>query len=191
MLNDYNAGRVKLKNDPAFDMHFLKEEGRMINIRRIKPDEATAAKQLIYRVAHIIFNDPGPLEESIAYHESRSEMKDMDDIQRNYFDSGGIFLVITDDDQLIGTGAIRKLENNICELKRLWLLTEYHSRGLGYRLMQELLLFAREKGYERIRLETDPVYQKRAVEFYKRLGFYEIPISNATSDEDILMELSL
>jgi GNAT superfamily N-acetyltransferase len=191
MLNDYNAGRVKLKNDPALYIHFLKEESVMINIRRIKPDEATAAKRVIYGVAHIIFNDSGSLEESITYHESRSELKDMDDIQRNYFDNGGIFLVMTDDDQLIGTGAVRKLEDKICELKRLWLLTEYHSRGLGYRMMQELLLFAREKGYERIRLETDPVYQKRAVEFYKRLGFYEIPISNATPDEDILMELSL
>jgi putative acetyltransferase len=191
MLNDYNAGRVKLKNDPALYIDFLKEESRMINIRRIKPNEATAAKRVIYRVAHIIFNDSGSLEESITYHESRSELKDMDDIQRNYFDNGGIFLVMTDDDQLIGTGAVRKLEDKICELKRLWLLTEYHSRGLGYRMMQELLLFAREKGYERIRLETDPVYQKRAVEFYKRLGFYEIPISNATPDEDILMELSL
>jgi ribosomal protein S18 acetylase RimI-like enzyme len=70
-------------------------------------------------------------------------------------------------------------------------LPEYHGKGLGYRMMLELLSFAREKGYERIRLETDPVYQKRAVEFYKRLGFYEIPISNATDDEDILMELSL
>jgi putative acetyltransferase len=115
----------------------------------------------------------------------------MNDIQHTYFDNDVIFLVLTDDDQLIGTGAIHKLEDKICELKRLWLLTEYHSRGLGYRMMQQLLTFAREKGYERITLETDPIYQKRAVEFYKRLGFYEIPIPNATNDEDILMELAL
>lgn len=163
----------------------------MIEIRRIKPDEWLTAKQLVYRVAHAIFNDERALEESIAYGESNGWLKDMNDIQQTYFDNDGIFLVMTDDDQLIGTGAIHKLEDKICELKRLWLLTEYHSRGLGYRMMQELLTFAREKGYERIRLETDPIYQKRAVEFYKRLGFYEIPIPNATNDEDILMELAL
>jgi len=163
----------------------------MITIRPIAPNEAPAAKQLIYRVAHIIFNSKGPLEESIAYHESRGELKDMDDIKQIYFKNNGIFLVMTDDDQLIGTGAVRRLESNICELKRLWLLPEYHDKGLGYRMMQELLSFAREKGYERMRLKTDPVYQKRAVEFYKRLGFYEIPISNATDDEDILMEIML
>ena len=163
----------------------------MIQIRRIEPDEVPAAKQLIYRVAHVVFNNSRSLEESIAYFESRGQLEDMDNIQQAYFDNDGIFLVMTNNDQLIGTGAIRKLEDKICELKRLWLLTEYHSRGLGYRMMQELLSFAREKGYERIRLETDPIYQKRAVEFYKRLGFYEIPILNATDDEDILMEMLL
>ena len=160
----------------------------MIKIRRIEPDEAPAAKQLIYRIAHLIFNDSGPLEESIAYHESRGELQDIDNIQNKYFDNDGIFLVMTDDDQLIGTGAIRKLEDKICELKRLWLLTEYHSKGLGYRMLQELLSFAKEKGYTRIRLETDPVYQKRALDFYKRLGFYEIPRYGDNMD-DIAMEM--
>lgn len=163
----------------------------MITIRRIEPDEWTTAKQLIYRVAHAIFNDARPLQESMAYGESNGWLKDMNDIQQTYFNSDGIFLVMADENQLIGTGAIRKFEDKICELKRLWLLPDYHGKGLGNRMMQELLLFAREKGYERIRLETDPVYQKRAVEFYKRLGFYEVPIPNAAEDEDILMEMSL
>lgn len=53
----------------------------MNEIRRIKPDEWAAAKQVVYRVAHAIFNDPRPLEKSIAYYESKHELKDMDDIQ--------------------------------------------------------------------------------------------------------------
>ena len=163
----------------------------MITIRRIEPDEWTMAKQLIYRVAHTIFNDVRPLEDSMAYGESNGWLKDMNDVQQTYFDNDGTFLVMTDENQLIGTGAIRKFEDKVCELKRLWLLPDYHGKGLGYRMTQELLAFAREKGYELIRLETDPIYQKRAVEFYKRLGFYEFPIPNATEDEDILMEMSL
>jgi ribosomal protein S18 acetylase RimI-like enzyme len=162
----------------------------MIEIRRIKPDEGPAAKQVVYRVAHAVFNDPRELEESIAYYESKSELKDMDDIQKNYFENGGIFLVMTDDDQLICTGAIRKLKEDICELKRLWLLTEYQQRGLGYRMIQELLSFAREMGYKRIWLETDRVAQSRALEFYKRLGFYEIPSYSHRGDE-VAMELVL
>lgn len=162
----------------------------MIEIRRVKPDEASAAKRVIYRVAHEIFNDPRSLEESIAYHESRAELKDMDDIQRNYFDNGGIFLIMLDDGQPVGTGAIRKLKDDICELKRLWLLTDYHGRGLGYRMLQELFSFAREKGYRRIWLQTDALYQARALDFYRRIGFYEIPRYTDRTD-DIAMEMPL
>jgi len=162
----------------------------MINIHRIKPDEWTAAKRVVYRVAHVIFNDSRPLENSIAYYESIHELKDMDNIQKNYFENGGIFLVMTDNDEIICTGAIRKLEEDICELKRLWLLTEYHGRGLGYKMLQELLTFSREKGYKKIRLETDPIEQSRAVEFYKQIGFYEIPTYTDSGDE-IAMEMVL
>lgn len=162
----------------------------MIEIRRIKPDEGPAAKRVIYRVAHDIFHDPRSLEESIVYHESRGELKDMDDIQRNYFEKGGIFLVMLDDNHLIGTGAIRQLEDDICELKRLWLLSQYHGKGLGYRMLQELFSFAREKGYKRIWLQTDAVQQSRALEFYRRLGFHEIPRYTDRTD-DIAMEMSL
>src|SRR5688500_19266081 len=59
----------------------------MIEIRAMKPNEEPAAKRVIYRVAHEIFNDPRSLEESIAYFEARGELKDMDDIQQNYFNN--------------------------------------------------------------------------------------------------------
>jgi len=162
----------------------------MIEIRRIQPHECAAAKRVVYRVAHTIFNDPRTLEDSIAYYESKHELKDMDDIQKNYFDNGGVFLVMLDEGQFICTGAIRKLKDDICELKRLWLLTAYHSQGLGYRMLNELLAFAREKGYKRIWLETDPIAQSRAVDFYKRLGFYEIPSYTDRGDE-VAMEMIL
>ena len=163
----------------------------MTLIRPIRPDEWLTAKRLIYRVAYEIFNSQGPLEDLIDVFESNGELKDMDDIQAGYFENGGIFLVTTVDDQIVGTGAIRRLERDMCELKRLWLLPEYQGKGLGYLMMQELLKFARQQGYQRIRLETHPDYQRRAVKFYERLGFHEVPIPNASEDEDILMEMDL
>lgn len=163
----------------------------MVEIRPIKPHEWHAAKRLIYTVAKDVFSDPLPVDEIMARFEARGTLEEMDDIQANYFDRDGIFLVMTRNDQIICTGAVRRLEAKTCELKRLWLLTEFHGRGLGYRMIRELLAFARKKGYRRVRLETDPIHQRRAIGFYKRLGFYEIPIPNITEDEDILMELVL
>ncbi len=162
----------------------------MIKIRQIKPDEIAAAKQLIYRVAHQVFHDTRPLEESIAYYEAGGQLHDMDEFQQVYFDNDGIFLVITDDDQIVGTGAIRKTDDEVCELKRLWLSFEYHGKGLGYRMMQELLSFACAKGYARMRLETDQGHQNRAFDFYKRLGFYEIPRYGDNAD-DVALEMVL
>jgi putative acetyltransferase len=162
----------------------------MIRIRHIEPDEVPAAKRLVYRVAHQVFNDTRPLEESIVYYETRAELHDMDDLQNIYCQDGSIFLVMIEDDQIIGTGAIRKIDAEICELKRLWLLFEYHGKGLGYRMIQELFAFARAQGYSRIRLETDQAAQSRAYGLYKRLGFYEIP-RYSDNEDDVAMEMVL
>jgi putative acetyltransferase len=162
----------------------------MIKIRPIKPAEISLAKKLVYRVAHQVFQDTRPLEESIAFYEERGQLHDIDELQTTYLEDGGTFLVMTDEDQIIGTGAIRKIDQETCELKRLWLLFEYHGKGLGYRMMQELLAFARAKGYSRMRLETDQAAQSRAFNFYKRLGFYEIP-RYSDNEDDVAMEMML
>lgn len=162
----------------------------MIEIRPITPDEWMTAKRVVYRVAYLIFPSPRELEEFIAYHESIHELKDMDDIQKNYFENGGTFLGMFKDGEMICTGAIRCLDDETCELKRLWLLHDYHGQGFGYRMLQELVSIARDMGYKRVRLETDPVAQSRAVEFYKQAGFSVIAGYSGRSDE-VAMEMAL
>ncbi|MEP0806893.1 MAG: GNAT family N-acetyltransferase [Chloroflexota bacterium] len=162
----------------------------MIEIRPIQEHEIPQAKRVIFTVAFEIFGGADTLEDSIAKFSAQGKLSEMDDVQKNYFQNGGTFLVTVNDGRIIGTGAIRRLEEDVCELKRLWLLPEYHGQRLGYRMMQELFRIARQKGYKSMRLFTDPVYQKRAVEFYKRLGFCEIQASGDDPD-DIGMELAL
>jgi putative acetyltransferase len=162
----------------------------MINIRIIEPHEWMQAKRVVYRVAHVVFNDPRTLDDSIVYYESRHELQDMDDIQKNYFENGGIFLAMFDDDEMICTGAIRRIDDETCELKRLWLLQDYQRQGLGYRMLSELLKIARDRGYKRMWLQTDIEAQSRAVDFYRQIGFYEIPHYGDRTD-DICMEMVL
>jgi len=162
----------------------------MIQIRPIKENEIKDAKHVIFTVAYELFKGADTLEESIAKYSAQGTLSEMSDVQSSYFDNGGAFLVACDDNKIIGTGAIKYLADGVCEIKRLWLLTPYHGQGLGYRMMQELFCVARTKGYKIVRLETDPVYQKRAVEFYKKLGFYEIPRYGDDPD-DMGMEMKL
>jgi putative acetyltransferase len=138
-----------------------------------------------------VFRETASLEESIAVYTAKGVLSDLDDLQQNYFENGGTFLVTVHDGGVIGTGAIRFLEDDVCELKRMWLLTEFHGQGLGYRMMQELLACARRKGYKAIRLQTDRVVQTRAVAFYRRLGFREIPIYDGDDPDDMAMEMIL
>lgn len=162
----------------------------MLKIRPIQSYEVEAAKRVILTVAYELFRGADTLEESIAKYSAQGKLREMDDVQKNYFENRGTFLVTVDDDRVIGTGAIRFLEEDVCELKRMWLLSEYHGQGLGYRMMQELVTIARKLKYKILRLETDPVFQQRAVAFYKQLGFYKIPRYGDDPD-DMGMELIL
>jgi len=162
----------------------------MFEIRPILPKQIADAKRVIYTVAREVFHDQESIEELIAVCEARGELSDMNDIQQNYFENGGTFLVMMDNGRVIGSGAIRRLDDNVCELKRLWFLMEYQGRGFGYWMIQELFSIARAKGYKTMRLETDAKAQFRAVAFYKRLGFYEIPHYGDDPD-DISMEMVL
>lgn len=161
----------------------------MITIRPIQQTEIPAAKHVIMTVGCSIFGWEGSLEESIHYFENSNEFVDMDNLQSNYFDNGGFFLAVMDDDRLVGSGAIRKLDAATAELKRIWLLEAYQGQGIGYRVVTMLFNFARNQGYHFVRLQTSP-QQIRAIAFYNRLGFLEIPCYNEDT-RAISMEIAV
>ena len=157
----------------------------MITIRPIRKEEIPNVKNIIHKVAYNIFGFDGTLEDSIRYYTDLDIFNDMDNFQAHYFDNGGTFLVVHNGEQVIGSGALRKLDDETAELKRMWLLEAYHGQGIGYRLFIQLIEFARKSGYDRIRLQTSPE-QVRALDFYQKIGFYEIPCYN-----DALGEISM
>ncbi|MBK8782040.1 MAG: GNAT family N-acetyltransferase [Anaerolineales bacterium] len=161
----------------------------MINITSIQTHQIEDAKYVISAVAQRIFVPDKTVQDFYDVLEEEHELHDVDNFQREYVENRGLFLVVMDDEKLVGTGAIKRLEENIAELKRLWLLEEYHGQRIGYQVVSQLLDFARAHGYEKVRLQTSQK-QERAVRFYTRLGFYEIP-SYRESMDDISMEVSL
>jgi putative acetyltransferase len=162
----------------------------MPEIIPIRPEQVEEARRLVYSIAHGLFHPDRPYDEVTAEWDAQGTLDDMKNIEREYFSNGGTFLVIVDAERVIGTGAVRQLEGEVAELKRLWLLPEYHGRGLGYAVVMELFRVAREKQYRLIRLETDAKRQTRAIAFYRRLGFHEIPRYGADPDA-IAFEIDL
>ncbi len=141
----------------------------MIEIRPIQLHQVEDVKRLIFSVCQEIWQVS---EDEIGRYDA---MSDIDDVRSHYFDNKGTFLVLTDDDRIVGSGAIRRLNDDICELKRMWFLKEYRGRGLGMNMTRTLLEFARKTGYKLVRLDTvDAQKQARALKLYQRLGFYFI-----------------
>lgn len=95
------------------------------------------------------------------------------------------------DGKAVGCIAIRALEGEICEMKRLYVQPAHRRRGIGRMLAEAGVQDARELGYQSIRLDTVPT-MAAATELYRSLGFVEIepyrynPLSGA-----IYLELDL
>ena len=163
---------------------------RMVDITPLLPHETNEARLVIYATAHALLNNFATLDEAVTHFRKDWPLRDIDDYQKIYVENCGTFLVTRKDGRIIGTGALRRLEDQVVEVKRLWLLPEFQGQGHGYRMMMRLLDIAREKGYTTVRLETSATYQKNAILFYKRLGFYEIPRFGDDPD-DVAFEMPL
>lgn len=141
-----------------------------VEIRRMEASQIPEAKRVILSVARSLFGWEAPLERIIAVFDEHHELHDVDELQTYYFDSQGLFLVAMDEGRVVGTGAVERVDGETAELKRFWLLEEYQGKGIGYRMLQELLTFARATGYTRMRLVADRK-SERAIRFYERAGF--------------------
>jgi len=71
--------------------------------------------------------------------------------------------------------ALCKLENGICEMKRLYVRPELRGHGLGRDLVLTLIAPARLSQYAKMRLDTIAASMTEAVSLCRSLGFHDIP----------------
>ena len=98
----------------------------------------------------------------------------------------GAFVVLLDEGTTVAGGGIRRIDDTVVEIKRMWTNPDYRRQGYASRLLRELAGLARQLGYQRVRLETGYA-QPEALALYRRLGFAQIerygPYENATAFE--------
>lgn len=113
-----------------------------------------------------------------AYFEERT-----DTLYEAFDDAKGAYFLIVDDKGLIlGGGGICQLQGedqDVCELKNMYLHQLIRGKGLAKKLMEDLLMFARQQGFKSCYLETKKSW-KAAVSLYQKFGFIELEQSKGS-----------
>ena len=87
----------------------------------------------------------------------------------------GAFYIAYIDGEPIGCGAVRRIEADTAEIKRMYVAPGVRGRGVGGQILAELTGEARRLGVTRLVLETGP-RQPEAIALYSRAGFSQIPL---------------
>ena len=104
----------------------------------------------------------------------------------------GTFLVARDGGRAVGCGAIRLLDAASAEVKRMYVEPDQRGRGVGRAVLTGLEAAARERGIQRLVLETG-VHQDAAISLYRRAGFTPVDCwgEYASSPTSVCFEKSL
>lgn len=115
----------------------------------------------------------------------------LDDVEKYYFERGGYFVVILDENAtVVATGGLYPLENGSIELRKMYLLAAHRRKGLGQWMLTNLLEKAKELGFERVELDTASVL-KEAINLYKKNGFQLFESDHIVARCDQAYELRL
>lgn len=99
--------------------------------------------------------------------------KEVANLPGDYAPPTGCLLLAKYKDKVAGCVALRKLSNDICKGKRLYVRPEFRGLKIGRKLMEAIIAEARRMGYSAFRGDTVPSMQA-AQALHTSLGFKEI-----------------
>lgn len=143
----------------------------------------------IAEVKRIVFN---ALREYGLQPDESGKDHDLNDIENNFFSANGFFGIAIEKNthRPVGTFGLYKVDNSICELRKMYLMKEYRGQGLGQMMLENAIEMAKLLGYQKIVLETiSPL--KEAISLYMKYGFEEITPAYINDRVDQAFELNL
>ena len=156
----------------------------------IKPgyDRPEEVKELFIEYTDMLVKGEPAFEEYLGIQNFDDELKHLE--KKYGMPSGRLYLLYVND-ELAGCVALRKMDKEKCELKRLYVKPRFRGEGLGDLLLERIVGDARRIGYKYMYLDTLP-FLERAIGMYKRCGFEEIQRYNDSPlDNTIFMRLVL
>jgi GNAT superfamily N-acetyltransferase len=141
----------------------------VISIRRVPGDDPAAVAMLAAMEAEVAAQ-LGPMTPDRTSTVAPGEMVPPD----------GVFVVVEADGRPVAGGGIRRLGDDVAEIKRMFVVPEARGSGHGRRLLDALEAAARDLGYRRVRLDTAAPMEV-ALSMYRRAGYRSIPDYNGNS----------
>lgn len=99
--------------------------------------------------------------------------EELNTLPGKYGPPDGVLILALIDDKAAGCVALRKISEDICEMKRLYVRDSYRGFGIGRKLVNTIIENAIKLNYKYMRLDTLPT-MKEAQSLYTSMGFYDI-----------------
>jgi len=135
----------------------------------------------------LVYNDPV----FAKYLDQQNYDKELENLEKKYGLPLGRLYIAFDGEQVVGCIALKQMDTESGELKRLYVKEQYRKCGIGSILVDKIITDAREIGYSYLKLDTLP-FLNSAIKIYESKGFERIAkFNDSPMDSGIYMQLKL
>jgi len=125
------------------------------------------------------------------YLKLQSYDRELNNLKEKYGLPFGRLYLAYIDNEVAGCIALKRIDKNNCEMKRLYVKEKYRGKKIASKLVDKIIEDAKFIGYKYMLLDTLP-FLKSAINLYKQKGFYEISAYNdSPMNTSIFMNLDL
>lgn len=145
-------------------------------------------KALFTEYTRMLIAEDGAFAEYLAIQNYDEET---DHLREKYGRPDGRLYLAYADDKPAGCIGLRRIDDQHCEMKRLFVKPAFRGSRIGEMLVKRIITDAKEIGYSAMLLDTLP-FLVNAVHLYRKYGFYEIEsYNNSPMDTSVYMRLDL
>lgn len=98
--------------------------------------------------------------------------KELNDLADFY--KGGVLLAGYEDKAPVSCIAVKRIDNDVCEAKRLFIKPESRGKGYARIMLNSMLDKAKDLGFKKVTFTTKPSVMQIGYGLYKRMGFEEV-----------------
>ncbi|MGI9388942.1 MAG: GNAT family N-acetyltransferase [Boseongicola sp.] len=160
-----------------------------VDIRVVRsPVDAEAVRELVWEFFdYLRYDFPDRGEMIDKYLQVQNVAAELAELLQRFVPPDGECLLALLDGKPVGTLMLKRIDDDICEMNRMWVKSEARGRGAGRELIEALCDRAREMNFQFMRLEA---LDERipAVPLYQKLGFVTNPDRSpyATQDQRVI-----